>query len=179
MKKALSLLLTLLMCVGLFSSTAFAAGNDGPVSEILVGDEPGTRAPDVPNEFYNLGGSNSYTGKLEHLAANRGTYTKYYFATATGNLYLKCDLKLDGDVTEKDRYLVIYLYEKDAAYENGVLLDTATIHFNEAEVTKRCSFDDLDPNNFYYLRFYNNSSTDPADSLDIEGTVIVDDTYIR
>ena len=178
MKKTLSLLLALLMCFGLFSSTGFAAGNDGPVSEVIVGGMPDTRASNVPNEFYNLGGSNKYTAPLIDLAAERGSYTKYYFATGTGNIYLKCALERSGTTTNKDRYLIVYLYEKENAYTIGTLKDTATIHFNEAEVTERCSFGDLDSNKFYYLRFYNNSSTDPGDSLDISGTIIVDDSYV-
>lgn len=101
----------------------------------------------------------------------------YYFATGTGKIYLKCDLERSGTTTNKDRDLIVYLYEKETAYTTGTLLDTATIHFNEAEVTERRSFSDLDPNKFYYLRFYNNSSTDPGDSLDISGTIIVDDGY--
>ena len=86
-------------------------------------------------------------------------------------------MERSGTTTNKDRDLIVYLYEKETAYTTGTLLDTATIHFNEAEVTERRSFSDLDPNKFYYLRFYNNSSTDPGDSLDISGTIIVDDGY--
>ena len=177
MKKRLSLLLAVFMCFTLLNSTAYAAGIDGPVSEVIVGGMPDTRASNVPNQFYNLGGTNKYTATLIDLAANRGSYTMYYFATGTGKIYLKCDLERSGTTTNKDRDLIVYLYEKETAYTTGTLLDTATIHFNEAEVTERRSFSDLDPNKFYYLRFYNNSSTDPSDSLDISGTIIVDDGY--
>lgn len=177
MKKALSLLLALVMCFGLISNTAFAAEIDGPVSEVIVGGMPDTRASNPPSQFYNLGGTNKYTATLIDLAANRGSYTLYYFATGTGSIYVKCDLERSGTTTNKERDLIIYLYEKETATSTGTLRDTATIRFNEAEVTKRCSFSGLDSNKFYYLRFYNNSSTDPGDSLDISGTIIVDDSY--
>lgn len=177
MKKTLSLLLALLMCFGLINTTAFAAEIDGPVSEVIVGGMPDTRASNAPTQFYNLGGTNKYTATLIDLAANRGSYTLYYFATGTGSIYAKCDLERSGTTTNKERDLIIYLFEKETATSTGTLLDTATIRFNEAEVTKRCYFSGLDSNKFYYLRFYNNSSTDPGDSLDISGTIIVDDSY--
>lgn len=120
MKKTLSLLLALLMCFGLFSSTGFAAGNDGPVSEVIVGGMPDTRASNVPNEFYNLGGSNKYTATLIDLAAERGSYTKYYFATGTGNIYLKCSLERSGTTTNKDRYLIgLSLRERKCLYNRN------------------------------------------------------------
>ena len=46
-----------------------------------------------------------------------------------------------------------------------------------AEYTTRRLFTGLDCNKFYYIRFYNNSSTSPAISMDISVTILVDDSY--
>lgn len=36
----------------------------------------------------------------------------------------------------------------------------------------------LDTNKFYYFRFFNNSNSNPASSMDISGSIIIDDTYV-
>ncbi len=177
-KKYVSIILALVMVTGVFSTTAFAAEIEGPVNEVIIGGESSeTRASDTPKQFYNLGGDNYYTATLIDLAAARGSYTKYYFATGTGRIYLKCDLERSGTTTDKKRELIIYLYEKATATSSGSLIATRTINFTSAEYTTRRLFTGLDCNKFYYIRFYNNSSTSPASSMDISGTILVDDSY--
>ena len=177
-KKYVSIILALVMITGVFSTTAFAAEIEGPVNEVIIGgDSSENRAPTPPKLFYNLGGSNQYTATLIDLAANRGSYTKYYFATSTGSIYLKCDLERSGTTTNKNRELIIYLFEKATATSSGTLVATRTVNFTSPEWTARRSFSGLDCNKFYYIRFFNNSSTDPASSMDISGTILVDDSY--
>lgn len=85
-----------------FSTTAFASESELPVNEVIIGgDSLEYRAPNPPTLFYNLGGSGQYTATLIDLAANRGSYTKYYFATSTGEIYLKFDLERSGTTTNK------------------------------------------------------------------------------
>lgn len=177
MKKIVSILLVFTMCFTLFCTTASASEIENPVYETIIGGEVNTRASSAPSSFYNLGGDNNYTATLIDLAASKGSYTKYYFATSTGNIYLRCSLERSGTTTDKNRYLIIYLYEKADATSSGKLLKTETIHFKTAETTIHKSFTELDTNKFYYIRFYNNSSTDSGSSLDISGTILVDDTY--
>lgn len=177
-KKYVSILLALVIITGVFSTTAFATEIEGPVNEVIIGGENSeTRASNPPTQFYNLGGNNYYTATLIDLAAARGSYTKYYFATGTGSIYLKCDLERSGTTTNKNRELIIYLYEKATATSSGSLIATRTISFTSAEYTARRTFYGLDCNKFYYIRFYNNSSTNPASSMDISGTIIVDDAF--
>lgn len=66
-----------------FSTTAFASESELPVNEVIIGgDSLEYRAPNPPTLFYNLGGSGQYTATLIDLAANRGSYTKYYLPQA-------------------------------------------------------------------------------------------------
>lgn len=165
----------LLTCGGI---TAFAAEPSGPVYETIVGgDDANLRASTAPSSFYNLGGNNNYTATLIDLAATRGSYTMYYFATGTGKIYLKCDLVRSGTTTNTNREMKVYLYEKATASSAGTLKSTATISFSSAEYTVRKSFTGLDSNKFYYLRFYNSSDTSASSSRDISGSILVDDSY--
>lgn len=178
-KKYVSIILALVMVTGVFSSTAFAAEIEGPVNEVIIGGESSEmKAPKPPSAFYNLGGSNQYTATLIDLAANRGSYTKYYFATSTGKIYLKCELERSGTTTDKNRELIIYLYEMSSANASGSLVAAATVNFTTAEHTAWFVCKNLDNNKFYYFRFFNNSSTDPGSSMDISGSIIIDDTSI-
>ncbi len=179
MKKYISMLLAIVMIAGVFSTTSFAAEIEGPVNEVIVGGESSeTRASKPPSDFYNLGGTNQYTATLIDLAANRGSYTKYYFATSTDKIHLKCELERSGTTTNKNRELIIYLYEKNSASASGSLVATATVNFTTAEHTAWFVCNNLDSNKFYYFRFFNNSSTDPGSSMDISGSIIIDDTSI-
>ena len=122
-KKYLSLLLAVVMIASVFSTTAFASESELPVNEVIIGgDSLEYRAPNPPTLFYNLGGSGQYTATLIDLAANRGSYTKYYFATSTGEIYLKFDLERSGTTTNKNRELIIYVYEKKTASDTGTLV---------------------------------------------------------
>lgn len=179
MKKVLSIALAIVMLLSM-SVTALAAEIESPVSETIIGGyefSDNARASSVPTSFYNLGGDNNYTATLIDLAANRGSYTMYYFATGTGNIYCKCDLERSGTTTNKDRELTIYLYEKATAYSAGVLIDTKTVSFSDAEVTSRKLFTGLDSNKFYYIRFFNTSADSASSSMDISGSILVDDSY--
>ena len=178
MKKIIGFLLAVSMCMGLVCMPAMAADTiEGPVHEVMVVDEIETRAETAPTDFYNLGGDNNYTGTLTDLAAGKGSYTKCYFATGTGNIYVKLDLERSGTTTNKSRTLNVVLYEKAKASSIGVEKDTKTVTFEEAETTRRVSFSGLDPNKFYYINFYNDSGDKPSSSLDISATALIDDTY--
>ena len=180
--KKLSALLLVGVLMLTLSVSAFAAEppavTEGPVSEVIIGgDDDLYRASNAPTEFKNLGGSNYYTATLIDLAAGRGSYSKYYFATGTNSIYLKCDLERSGTTTHKTRKLTIKLYEKEKASSTGVYKTSETITFTAATSTQRVKFTRLDPNKFYYVRFCNDSSTDPATSYDISGSILVDDVY--
>ena len=178
-KKYLSLLLAVVMIASVFSTTAFASESELPVNEVIIGgDSLEYRAPNPPTLFYNLGGSGQYTATLIDLAANRGSYTKYYFATSTGEIYLKFDLERSGTTTNKNRELIIYVYEKKTASDTGTLVTAATINFTTAEYTTQLKCYNRDTNKFYYFRFFNNSNSNPASSMDISGSIIIDDTYV-
>lgn len=121
-KKYLSLLLAVVMIASVFSTTAFASESELPVNEVIIGgDSLEYRAPNPPTLFYNLGGSGQYTATLIDLAANRGSYTKYYFATSTGEIYLKFDLERSGTTTNKNRELIIYVSNINLAFRKGTL----------------------------------------------------------
>ena len=120
-KKYLSLLLAVVMIASVFSTTAFASESELPVNEVIIGgDSLEYRAPNPPTLFYNLGGSGQYTATLIDLAANRGSYTKYYFATSTGEIYLKFDLERSGTTTNKNRETSVYKgYKRDKIEMRG------------------------------------------------------------
>lgn len=177
MKRFASLALVLAMCFSIACVPASAAEQEGPVYEIMSVYDAQTRAKDTPSEFYNLGGDNYYEGSLIDLAATKGSYTKYYFATGTGKIYIKMDLERSGTTTNKERSLEIRLYEKSSATATGTLFDTRTVSFNTAEATKRVVFTGLDSNKFYYVYFYNTSGNSTGSSLDVSCTAIIDDSY--
>lgn len=181
MKHFVATLLALVMSFNMIGVTAFAAEIEGPVSETIISGDSAVnqmRASDEPSEYYNLSKTgNYYTAELIDLASQRGSYTRYYFSTGTGKIYMKLNLLRSGTTTDKNRDLIIYLYEKDNATANGTLVNTKTVHFTDSEVTEYASFTGLDANKFYYIRFYNNSSNKPANSMDISGTIVVDDVY--
>lgn len=181
MKRFIAMLLALVMSLSVFGVTASAAEIDGPVHETIIGGydlSNQIRASAAPSEYYNLSATgNYYEAELIDLASQRGSYTRYYFSTGTGKIYMKLNLLRSGTTTDTNRYLIIYLYEKSSATATGTLVDTKTIHYTEAEVTKYSSFTGLDANKFYYIRFYNNSSSRPNDSMDISATIEVDDLY--
>ena len=159
-KKYLSLLLAVVMIASVFSTTAFASESELPVNEVIIGgDSLEYRAPNPPTLFYNLGGSGQYTATLIDLAANRGSYTKYYFATSTGEIYLKFDLERSGTTTNKNRELIIYVYEKKTASDTGTLVTAATINFTTAEYTTQLTYDGQDTGMCILWRFGQSPST--------------------
>lgn len=181
MKRFCALLLAASMCLSLFCSSAMAVETEGPACETIVGGydiSDQARASADPSAFYNLSGDNNYyTAELIDLAASKGSYTRYYFATGTEHIYVKCDLMRSGTTTNLDRELKIHLYEKASATAVGTLIVTRTVNFSEAEVTARKIFYGLDAHKFYYIRFVNNSSTSSSSSYDISGTILIDDIY--
>ena len=147
-KKYLSLLLAVVMIASVFSTTAFASESELPVNEVIIGgDSLEYRAPNPPTLFYNLGGSGQYTATLIDLAANRGSYTKYYFATSTGEIYLKFDLERSGTTTNKNRELI----------GNGIALTLLVIVFAEVitaqSFVQSCDFLVFSHNLRSFLRF--------------------------
>lgn len=175
MKRILSSILAIILCFGIFSTTALAAENCVPAEEVIsVGIQENTRASTIPTSFYNLAGNNYYKATLIDLAANRGSYSKYYFATGTGELHFWCELQRSGSNSNTNRDLLIYVYE----HNTNRLVGVSTIHFTSATCSVSREFTNLSENSLYYVRFFNNSSTDPGDSFDISGTIYMDDVDI-
>ena len=116
MKRFIATLLAIVMSLSVLGITAFAAEAEDPVSETIVGGTIQTRASNAPEEYYNLSKTgNYYEATLIDLASQRGSYTKYYFSTGTGEIHMKLNLLRSGTTTDKNRDLIIYLYEKDSA----------------------------------------------------------------
>lgn len=178
MKRFVSSILVLMMCLSVVCIPAAAVEQEGHVHEIMVIDNEYARADKTPSEFHNLGGDNFYTGSLTDLAATKGSYTKYYFATGTGDIYVKMNLERSGTTSNKERSLSVKLFEKRTASAGGTLVETKTVSFNTAEATRRVSFSGLDVNKFYYVYFYNGSGTSTGSSLDISCDITIDDNAI-
>ena len=70
------------------------------------------------------------------------------------------------------------MYMKRKPRAIGTLVTAATINFTTAEYTTQLKCYNLDTNKFYYFRFFNNSNSNPASSMDISGSIIIDDTYV-
>lgn len=140
MKRHIAMLLVLVMSFSVFGVTASATEIEGPVYETIIGGDDlssQVRAADAPSDYYNLSkAGNYYEAELIDLACQRGSYTRYYFSTGTGEIYMKLNLLRSGTTTNKNRYLIIYLFEKEDATASGELVDTATINFSKAEVTE-------------------------------------------
>lgn len=176
MKRLFLLALAIVMSLNIFMLPASAAENTNPVVQVIVGGDDmndNARASNPPTKHHNLS-SADYIATLDELAASKGSYTICYFTTATETINLECNLLRSGTTQNLNRELEIKLYEK---YANGTsyhLLDLKTVNFT-TDVTKTVTFDDLGSNNFYYIRFVNKSSEDPADNLDISGTITISD----
>lgn len=177
MKKIVSLLFVFTLLLSM-ATTAFAAEmGSGSVSMPIIREEDSIQAPRAPKDFKNLGGANSYTATLIDLAASMSSFTKYYFATGTGRIYLKCDLERSGTTTNKERQLTVNLYRKDKASSSGVFEKKTTINFSEAEITKRVLFTGLNCDKFYYIEFKNSSASNASSRRDISASILVDDNY--
>lgn len=90
----------------------------------------------------------------------------------------KRDKTYDVTLGEIQQELIDYVCEKKTASDTGTLVTAATINFTTAEYTTQLKCYNLDTNKFYYFRFFNNSNSDPASSMDISGSIIIDDTYV-
>ena len=88
------------------------------------------------------------------------------------------DKTYDVTLGEIQQELIDYVYEKKTASDTGTLVTAATINFTTAEYTTQLKCYNLDTNKFYYFRFFNNSNSNPASSMDISGSIIIDDTYV-
>lgn len=180
MKRIFSLVLSVAICIGVLCTSVSASvpKNQGQLLTAVDNSEVEPRIETAPKEFYNLGGTNKYDQlQLIDLAAARGSYTRYYFATATGRIYVKLDLERSGLSQPPERSLTITLYEKNTASATGTAKETKTVTFNTITAEKRVSFAGLDSNKFYYLLFYNDSGFHPGQNLNISCTGIVDDSY--
>lgn len=175
----LTIIVAVVMCLYVSTLTANAAEVQSPVIETANSFNLDTiRASDPPDAFYDLNGSdNYYEATLIDLAANRGSYTRYYFATGTGNIYLKFDFEHSGTTTDKNRYLIVYVYQKDTKNSSGKLYDTISFNFSDEDGTIYKSITGLDKDKYYYFRFFNNTSTDTGSGKDISATIIIDDKF--
>lgn len=174
-KRFLSLGMAIVMMLSL-CVTAFAA----PCAlEVPLGDNPPSSitpyASTPPTNHKNLGTATAYKATLTDLAASKSSYTLYYFSTPTGKIYLNCDLRASGTTDPLDRELDILLYDFD-----GFLIDSKTVEFNDriSAPSSRRIFANLDPDQFYYIKFRNSSGTSIRDHLDISGTILIDDVFV-
>lgn len=171
MKRFFSLALAIIIGLNMLGVSVFAAETQGPVVQVIVGgdDMNNMRASNPPTTHHNLSGGD-YTAVLEELAASRGSYTICYFTTATKKINLDYELLRSGTTQTLERKLEIRLYEKYAGDNSYHYLKSKYVNFT-TDVSDTVTFDGLGVNNFYYIRFVNNSSKDPADNLDISGEI--------
>lgn len=174
MKRFFSLALAIVISLNMLILPASAAETQSPVVQVIVGGDDmndNMRASDPPTTHHNLS-SDDYTAILDELAASKGSYTICYFTTATKKINLDYDLLRAGTTQNLNRKLEIRLYEKYAGASSYHYLKSENVEFT-TDTTGTVTFDSLGNNNFYYIRFVNNSSDDPADNLDISGTITI------
>lgn len=174
MKRFFSLALAVIISLNVLVLPASAAELQSPVVQVIVGGDDmndNMRAPNPPTTHHNLS-SKDYTAILDELAASKGSYTICYFTTATKKINLDYELLRSGTTQNLNRKLEIQLYEKYASASSYHYLKSENIEFT-TDVKGTVTFDGLGNNNFYYIRFINRSSDDPADNLDISGTITI------
>lgn len=187
LKKCVSLILSFVLVVGVVPMTAFAAPKEIYAPEIDEGIasesiadliDPGMseiQAARTPDQHWNLTAS-SYTAKLINLKASYGSYTLYYFSTASGIIHLDCNMLRSGTTETMGRAMKIELYEKDTPTSSGKLFLSRWIYFAKDE-NRTALFAGLDPNRFYYIRFYNGSGSSASSNRDISGTITIRGYY--
>ena len=176
LKKLLATILGVAICFSLICSSASASSTGeitGPIYDVL-NTNISTRGATIPTQHYNLGEDNKYTARIVDLAANRGTYTNYYFSTPTGYLYFDIDLIHSGTTTTLYRELTLEIYKLNSDY-SGTLVQTWSLHYNGLTMSAYPFFSGFDPHLFYYVLFRNTSSTNANSSMDISGTIVIDD----
>lgn len=174
MKRLFSLMLVIVMSLNILLLPVAAAEAQSPVDQVIIGGDDlndNVRASNPPTTHHNLSGDD-YVATLDELAASKGSYTICYFTTATKKINLECSLLRSGTTQNLTRKLEIRLYEKYAGATSYHYLKSENLEFT-TDVTETVTFDKLGNNNFYYIRFVNNSSDDPADNLDISGTITI------
>lgn len=174
MKRLILLALAIVMSLNMLLLPVSAAETQSPVVQVIVGGDDrndNVRASDPPTTHHNLS-SKDYIATLDELAASKGCYTICYFTTATEEINLECNLLRSGTTQNLTRKLEIRLYEKYADANSYHYLKSKNVEF-ATDVTEPVTFDNLGNNNFYYIRFVNKSSDDPADNLDISGTITI------
>ncbi len=172
MKKLFSLALAIVISLNMLGLPASAAETKGPVDQVIVGGDDmndNMRASSPPTVHHNLS-ADSYTAVLDELAASKGSYTKCYYTTATKKINLDYELLRSGTTQTLERKLEIRLYEKYANATSYHYLKSKYVNFT-TDTIGTVTFDGLGVDNFYYIRFVNNSSDDPADNLDISGEI--------
>lgn len=181
MKRLIALFVCFVLCIGIMNVSVDAAGAtiDGEGKTIGIADSINASYPPSTNadHYFNLSiANNYYTATLTDLAASMGSYTSKYFSTGTGSIFLKCDLLRSGTTNPMSRQLLIKLYKRSGSSYYGTYVSQEVVNFSSDGTFRRVFFN-LDPNCFYYIYFYNNSSTDPSSSRDISGSIIIDDVY--
>lgn len=174
MKKLLSICLACAMCFAMASVTVSAKETIEPDNSSVASEKTAIMPIDAnfPTKYLNLAGS-SYTATLIDLVANRGSYTLYYFTTSTGTISAKCNLERSGTTTNKNRTLRVSLYESSNGSTWTQSGTSKSVSFSGASVTSTVTFNSLNKSKFYCLYFFNASSTNPADSYDISGKIVV------
>lgn len=174
LKRIGAALLTAVMCMGLVCTSAWAADDGEAVYDVLTESVArGAYPPSITN-FWNLG-ANKYTATFDDLAAKRGVYTEYFFATTTGKITLDFTLDYSGTTQSKTRTLIFELYEMETIISEGVLKHTMAASFTGEGYKDKYTFRECDPNKFYYFKFYNESGKDPASRMDISAVIVIDE----
>lgn len=174
MKKLISLALAIAISLSMFILPVSAAEYQGPVDQVIVGGDDmndNTRAANPPTTHHNLS-NKDYIAVLQDLAASKGSYTKCYYTTSTKQIELTCSLQRSGTTSTLTRELEIRLYERKKDETSFNYVNSQNVTFS-TDVTRTVSFTNLDNDNFYYFRFVNNSSNNPADKLDISGSIVI------
>lgn len=176
MKKFLSLILSVIMlfaisvnCLAVNTAAVSVKPYDGEIETYDDDIEP--RAPVEPSDHKSL--VEPYTAELIDLAATKSSITIYYFSTQTSEIHLNFDLERSGTSTIKRRTLTAHLYEKVGQDYLGSEIDSVSVSFTGTSYSCSRKFQELDPDNFYYIKFTNDSDSSQSSRADISGTIVI------
>ena len=132
-----------------------------------------TRAITEPTRYKNLS-SGSYEARIIDLPPTRSTLTNYYFSTGTGTIKLTYNLTHSGTSESVTRVLKAYLFEREERDIFWTEVKGTTVSYKGQDgFTTTRSFTGLDPDQFYYIEFANESDASYTSKYDISGTVII------
>ena len=163
MKKTISVLLAIMMIMLSLLPTMVLAEERDKTYDVTLGE-----IQQELIDYASIAGSKIVPG------------TDSYYDYVVNQLLNHSDQKL----CEHPHYDLIHAYmaEYKVTYEDYLFCREADDSYKEdittAEYTTQLKCYNLDTNKFYYFRFFNNSNSNPASSMDISGSIIIDDTYV-